>query len=309
MGEDEEGDIVLASSTGRFPVNHEHTLTKISGDKGKLATHLPLTSRVPRVARGVKERVRLEALGLTGRVEADRRGKKGKVGGGGGGVAVGEEEKEQAVQLSATYDAMKAVTPLPTPPSHATAADSAPPARGSDCLTLRVTAHVLPVDVLETQVRLAHRAARAGGRGGGEKKGEEEGEEEEEEERVVEEWSRQQRWPPGTVRSVGEDEGEGLKGMQGVGAVVRAALWGSVVERALGELLPKRGPRLDDLRRGIQAQEEGEEEGEELVWEKLGVTAEEEEERRWRQRMEQEERVLQELQAAVGGPTQEAAMR
>ena len=71
--DDDEGDIVLASSDGNFSINHNHTLQRIHPTQPASLPHPPIASRLVRQQRPVPPAVRLNALGVSGRVEEDKR--------------------------------------------------------------------------------------------------------------------------------------------------------------------------------------------------------------------------------------------
>ena len=282
VDESDDADIVLASSDGRFPVNHVHTMAKITGDALRFPTHPPIASRVPRVKKTGKDAVRLNALGLTGRVEDDRRRR--ELSGRQLGRSDTEEEKEQATimgAMSSTYDAMKAATPAPSSPRAS--------GRRSDVLTVRITAAILPLSVLEEQQRIRHRAAHPATADAEADRWAEEA--------ALEQWREQFVFPPGSVRAPEGDE-VGVGGVEAIGRVVRAALDGAVERKVVGELLPGRGLRLEDVRRGLEEQEKDSEE----PTRPSNSTAAgdvDAEERRWQQRVDKEQQLLQRIRATL----------
>ena len=248
--DDDEGDIVLASSDGRFSVNHTHTLQRIHGNALRFPTHPPIASRLTRQSKAVPAAVRLNALGVSGRVEDDKR-RRAKVGRGDG-----REEKEREEEQRIVMDGMERAysqlnQPSASPPIEATAS------RNSDTLQLRVLARVLPLSLLEEEelqrVRRSKQQATQE-KGAEEKKPMLASQVRQEEEQAIAHWRQQFYFPPMTVLDNPPTDIPPVAAsaqQQSIARLVHEALYGRVVDAAFSELSPARPAQWADVKRRL----------------------------------------------------------
>ena len=297
--EDDEGDIVLASSNGRFSVNHSHTLQRIHGNALRFPTHPPIASRLTRQQKAVPAAVRLNALGVSGRVEEDKR-RKARV-----GKVEGREEKEREEEQRVVMDGMeRAYSQLhqasPHQPTEVTAS------RNSDTLQLRVLARLLPLSLLEEEELQRVRQARL-------TKQEHSAEEKEQqpqpvlasevrrdEEQAIAHWRQQFYFPPlsATSHSSTTIPTTAAEQQQSIARLVHDALYGRVVDAAFSELLPARPARWDEVKRRLAGEVAGKAVAQE---EKDGPVEEDEarERRVWERREQLEAEMMDKVRALV----------
>ena len=303
--EDEEGDIVLASSDGRFSVNHTHTLQRIGGRPLRFPPHPPIASRLARHTKPpAAAAVRLDALGVTGRVEEDRR-RKARAG---QQQAEGRrEEKEREEERRVVMDGMeRAYGQL-----NQSAADGLPTqavsGRNSDTLQLRVLARVLPLALLEEEELQRIRSSAREKQGAAEEKEQavlasavRRGEEQ-----ALAHWRHQFYFPPLPLTTAHPSSPTPLTAaeqQQSIARLVREALYGRAVDAAFSELMPGRPARWDDVKRRLAV---GAEEKEEAARGGEAEAAEDEDEdearerRVWERREQLEAEMMDKLRASV----------
>ena len=289
VGGDDEADVVLASSDGNFSVNHTHTLQRINGHALRFPTHPPIASRLTRHPKPLPPAVRLNALGVSGRVEDDKR-RKARA-----GRVEGREEKEQEEEQRFVMDSMERAYGQLTTSATSQPADAAA-GRNSDTLQLRVLARLLPLSVLEEEelqrVRLAKQA-----------KSDEQPrrsvlpcELRRDEEQAVAHWRQQFYFPPLPVLSAAEHTVSvtASEQQQSIARLVHDALYGRVVDGAFSELLPARPARWDEVRRRLAGEVEEKEAVQEET-EEDGVR----EKREWERREQLEAELMDKVRAFV----------
>ena len=301
-GDDSEGDIVLASSDGNFSVNHSHTLQRIHGNALHFPAHPPIASRLTRQPRPVPAAVRLNALGVSGRVQEDKR-RKARA-----GKLEGRDEKERDEEQRVVMDGMERTYSQLTQPTSSQPTD-ATTGRKSDTLQLRVLARLLPLSLLEEEelqrVRLARQPKPDTAVDGNEQPREPTlaSELRRDEEQAITYWRQQFYFPPlSTQLDPAMLASTAAEQQQSIARLVREALYGRVVDGAFSELLPGRLARWDEVKRRLAGEVVEQKKGS-MQEEKQAEEDEVRERRVWERREQLEAEMMDKVRALIAEQT------